>query len=529
MNTFVNAIKEEQEIGATYNGAKTNTTSGSAILDLFAAAGNRDAILGSQFDIAFAEDPKLAFRVALWARDIRTGAGERQTFRNLLLHFEKHYPDQLLKIIPVVPSIGRWDDLFIFETKQVKEAVYTLVKMVLTLDVPEYKRARGLLAKWLPRRGAVALEISEFLGYENTPIAVKYSKKEREEKAKQLGVSIDDIPTDTGRTVKVPSAGYRKLLVRLTKVVEQQMCAKKWDEIVFDHVPSVAAARYQKAFYKNAPERYKEYREGLTKVKADGTTERKINAGAVYPYDVIKSVGAGLRDVAQAQWNALPNFLGDDRILPLVDVSGSMYSWSWRHVQRAKVKSNVMPIDVAVSIGLYVADKQVGPFKDAFLTFTSEPQLQKLSGDLAAKVAQAKRAPWGGSTNIAKAFSKILELAQTHNVPAEDMPKILLILSDMEFDACIDGHGRSVSAFESLVLKYEKAGYTLPKVIFWNINGRADNAPVRQHESGAALVSGFSPSIFKAVLKADLENYTPYNVMLQTLANPLYDIEGLTT
>lgn len=488
MNAFGNAVRAEQISGKTFNNATTLATTGNPCLDLFGAAGNRNVNLAREFDLAHAHNAELAFRIALWTRDIRGGAGERQTFRNLLLHFEKHYQDKLLLILPKIPEYGRWDDLLFFTEDRVEKAAFNLIQQALV-------DRNGLCAKWMPRKGIIADRLRNHLGL--TPRA------------------------------------YRKLLVGLTKVVESQMCANQWKEIVFDHVPSVASARYQKAFGRHAPEEYTAYKQGLVKVKEDGTTERKVNAGAVYPYDVIKSIDKGDRAVAEAQWMALPNMLGDEMILPIVDVSGSMDSWSYydQRAKGSKVKNlNVSPMDIAVSLGLYVANKQTGPFSGLFMTFSTRPEIQHLTGSIVNQYNQIKRSHWDMSTNIEGAFDAILNLARQNAVPAADMPKILLILSDMEFDACArDRSGSRITNYENARIMFERAGYQLPKVVFWTINGRADNNPVSQHTSGTALVSGFSPSIFKSVVKADFENYTPEAVMLDVIMNPRYDIAGVTT
>jgi hypothetical protein len=499
MNAFVNAVKQNQTIGETFNGAVTNKTSGSAVLNFFGAAGNRSVELSKEFDLALSEDKQLAYRVALWTRDIRGGAGERQTFRNLLKHIEQHYSDDAIALLPKIPELGRWDDLLVFETDRVRKAAFNMIEDALN-------DRHGLAAKWMPRKGRVAEALRIHLGY--TP------------------------------------KRYRKTLVTLSKTVEQQMCAREWDQIVFDHVPSVASARYQKAFNKHCGDAYRAYKEGLKKVNPEtGQTERKINASAVFPYDVIKSVRSGDREVALAQWNALPNFLGDNKILPVVDVSGSMTSWNY-YGQKANPKQTVTPLDIALSIGLYCADKQQGAFAGSFMTFSSQPTLQVLTGDLVNKINQMERSKWDMSTNIQAAFEEILKVAKTNRVSADDMPKILLILSDMEFDSCVtmqptysrydnrryDPYDRKPSKtnYENARVMFEQAGYALPTVVFWNINGRADNNPVKMHDSGTCLVSGFSPSVFKSILKTDMERYSPYNVMLDILSNERYDVVGLT-
>jgi hypothetical protein len=509
MNAFVNAVKNPSSTaspGVTGNGAPSLATTGNAVLDFFAAAGNRNVDLTREFEAARALDVKLAYRVALWTRDIRGGAGERQTFRTLLSYLEKNYPEDLIKLLPKVPELGRWDDLLIFTNTRVNACAYGLIADALNAG-------NGLCAKWMPRKGriATALSIALGLGTQPFPKQVETSK----------GVA------------RGPSKKYRKLLSRLTQVVETAMCAKNWNEINFDHVPSVASSRYQKAFGKNAPEQYTEYKKGLTVVKEDGTTERKINASAIFPYQILRNLlGNGDAAVATAQWNALPNFLGNanDKILPMVDVSESMSNWNYYGLQNKKGKIEVpsfRPLDVAVSIGLYCADKQEGDFGGMFLTFTDQPTLTLLKGaDIQTKAREVYGCRKGYGTSVTKAFQEVLRVAKAGRVSASDMPKTLLILSDMEFDTCCGDV--SLTAFQKARKDFEQAGYQLPKVVFWNINGRADNNPVSQHESGTALVSGFSTGIFKSLLKADLETYSPYNVMLETINSERYDVEGLT-
>lgn len=286
------------------------------------------------------------------------------------------------------------------------------------------------------------------------------------------------------------------------------MCAREWSAINYSHVPSVAAARYQKTFNKHDGTRYAEYRNSLQ--KNDGTV--KINAGAVYPYDVIKSVRYGDKIVAQAQWDALPNYMGDASILPLVDVSGSMTC-------RVGGTGTMTCLDIALSLGLYCADKNKGKFKDTFLTFSAQPQLLHLKGDLLAKLDQMECSKWGMNTNLHAAFWKILETAKKGNVPQEEMPQTLLILSDMQFDQCIRFDH---SAMQMIRNEYEDAGYNVPNVVFWNLNAAYGNMPVKYNEHGTALVSGFSPALMTSILAGN-DNFTPQAIMLETVMKERYN------
>ena len=463
MNTFVEAVKEVQMETRTANGMKTFDSSKSALVDLFFSIGaSRGKDLSKEFVKAMKQDETLALRLLMWARDVRGGAGEREVVRKILLSLEKNYPEVLIRLLPHLAEFGRWDDMLIFKTEAVKAAAFTLIGNAL-------RERNGLAAKWMPRQGPLAAEIRAFFG-----MSPKF---------------------------------YRKSLVEMTKVVEQNMCANTWTEINYSHVPSLAAARYQKAFKKHDPAGYEAYKAKLS------TGEAKVNAAAVYPYDVIKSRRFGGDDkVIQAQWDSLPNYIGDELVLPVVDVSGSMST-------PVGGNTNLRCIDVSVSLGLYLADKNKGPFKDMFLTFSEKTKLEVLKGNLIDKLNQLESSDWGMSTNLHGAFEAILKYAVKGKVSAKDMPKYILIMSDMEFNTCTKYDD---SAMQMIERQYSAAGYEVPNIVFWNLNARAGNVPVKYDKKGVALVSGFSPSIMTSILAA--EDLDPASVMMQTLNSPRYAV-----
>lgn len=469
MNSFVNAVVNQD--ARTENGMKARKSTANACVDLFFKAGAmRGQNIVPAFTAAYVEDKNIALRIAAWLRDARGGAGERQLFRAILTHLEKTDLDAAVALLNKVPELGRWDDLLVVTDPVLKAKAYSMILKALN-------EGNGLCAKWMPRKGNVANELR--YAFDWTP---KF---------------------------------YRKRLVELTKVVESQMCAKDWDNINFSHVPSLAAARYKKAFNRNTT-KFAEYVAKL--VKGDDPTV-KVNAGAVFPYDVLKGIQSyGMSynktelDHIVAQWEALPNYVGDASILPMVDVSGSMVQ------SVGGTKTTAM--DVAVSLGLYLADKNTGSFKDTFLTFSETPELLNLKGNVVQKMNQMVKSKWGMNTNLIRAIGRVLEVAKDGNVPQEDMPKMLLILSDMQFDHCTRFDD---SAMQSIARQYEAAGYEVPKVVFWNIAAR-DNVPVKYDTRGVAMVSGFSPSIVKSVLDADLDNFTPEGIMLKTVMQDRYAV-----
>lgn len=479
MTTFAEAVENQE--ARTTNGMKALKSSANACVDLFFKIGaSRGKDITRDFVAAYVENKELALRIAQWARDVRGGSGERQLFRDILVHLEQRDPDAAKALLAKVPLIGRWDDIFAFKTSEMKSAAYTMLGDAL-------REKNGLAAKWTPRQGPIAVELRKFFG-----MSPKF---------------------------------YRKSLVEMTKVVEQQMCAKDWDNINFSHVPSVAHSRYKKAFARNTP-KYGEYVAELVKDPKDRSVEVKINAGAVYPYDVLKGVMPGgflarvenpydktQLDVITAQWNALENFMGDADVLPLIDVSGSM-------TMPVGGSTTTSCLQIAVSLGLYCADKNKGKFKDMFLTFSGDPELLRLKGDIIDKVKQINTSTWGMNTDLVKAMNLILNTALKGKVSQNEMPKMLLIFSDMQFDQCASFDD---SAMQMIQRKFTEAGYEMPAIVFWNLNSH-DNIPVKSNAKKVALVSGFSPSIMKSVLSADTEKFTPEGIMLNTIMNPRYDL-----
>lgn len=476
MNSFVNAVKNQE--ARTTNGMKALKSSASSCVDLFFKIGaSRGKNIVPDFTGAFVENRDYALRIAQWARDIRLGAGERKIFRDVLLNLVKTDQDAAIALMHKVPVLGRWDDVLVLVGTELESYAFEMVRQAL-------EKGDGLCAKWMPRKGDVAVKLRAFLGW-----SPKF---------------------------------YRKRLVELTKVVEQDMCANKWDEINFNHVPSVASARYKKAFARHTT-KYQEWAAKLVSEDPEVAKTVKVNAGAVYPYDVLKglidaygrSYNKANLDHIRGQWEALPNYVGDASILPIVDVSGSMISPAGGH----KSKSKVTCLDVSISLGLYLADKNRGAFKDTFLTFSGKPELMHLKGNILQKIEQMSRSAWEMNTDLNKAIQKILDVAVDGKVPADEMPKVLLILSDMQFDQCARFDD---SAMQMIARKYEDAGYQVPQVVFWNLNA-ADNVPVKFNKNGVALVSGFSPTIVKSILAADLVDFTPEAIMRKTIMSERYD------
>jgi len=482
---LLSALEKEGKT-LTENDCVTHVTSSSPLVDLFfkiaamRSASDEDII--SVFTPAFHYDTEAALKILFWARDIRGGQGERSVFRTITSHLAHNHSDILRPCVKLFPVYGRWDDILsLFSTPLEGEAL-AFIDDALTGKLSSSEAS--LCAKWMPREKSAKSVLA---------------KKIRA----HMGMS---------------SVAYRKLLSGLSKTVETDMCSGNWDGIEYSHVPSVAMNLYKKAFARHSPERWGSYLSDLTSGSA------KVNASVLYPYQVIKSLMGyspeeGEKLIAEKQWEALPNYLMNNphRILPVVDVSGSM-SGGYSHT------TGPAPMDVSVSLGIYIAERNNGPFKDHFLTFSGTPTLQRLKGEnLFDKVQNLKSADWGMNTDIEATFDLILNQAMSNGIMEEDMPNMVLILSDMEFDAAASGTYTS-TAMDSIRGKYAEAGYKLPNIVFWNLAARGSNVPVKFDELGTALVSGFSPSILVQILSAG--EITPEAIMNEVLGSERYSAIG---
>lgn len=480
-NALIDAIQTKDSI--TENGMATHSTSGNYNLDLFFRGGamrtaDEQEIL-KVFANAFEEDALLAMKILFWIRDVRGGAGERRFFKVILNGLMEHYPDIVLKNLHLIPEFGRWDEVvYIYDRSSDNERLHLAT---LSLIKQALENKESLCAKWLPRKGNVAVKLRTELGW---------SPKR-----------------------------YRKTLVTLTKVVETQMCAQEWNNIEYSKVPSVAMSRYRKAFTRHDANRFEKYSEAVI------SGNETINTGAIYPYDVLKAMysewgtihnptESGVRKNIIAQWKNLPNYMGDSenfRMLPICDTSGSM---------DVKISGSTTALQVCIALGLYIAERNVGAFKDYFITFSAKPELQKLVGPtIIDKALNLSKSSWGMNTDLVKTFDLILNSAVNGNVPANEMPTHLLILSDMEFDQATRPGWDNVDEFtptamEMIKSKYADAGYEVPNIIYWNLNSRQSNIPVKVNEMGTALISGFSPQILTSLLSGSLN---PRQVMLDTI------------
>ena len=445
-------IKTLTNTGFTDNGAVTNISSFNPLVDFVFLAGasrkmSEEDIL-ALIDRAYKFDKEKTLKLIFWAGNIRGGLGERRFFKLALKYLGSELISSggISRNLAAIQHFSRWDVLFeLYEDPSIHVNLKTVIKNYL---IEAFNSgADGLFFKWLPR---------------------EHSKK---------FTKLRKMLTEVAGGAKA----YRKKLSENTKVVESQMSAKEWEAINYEHVPSKAMANYSKAFRKHSEDKFNAYLESVTK------GEKKINSSVLYPSDLVRTAYGDPR-TAEAQWKALPDYLQGKASSTLVvcDVSGSMEG---------------QPMGVSIGLGIYLAERLVGDFKNLVCTFEEYPTFIEISEELSLidKVKALKKAPWGYNTDLSKVFAVLLGRAKQSNSPESEMPKSILIISDMEFDAA----NPNQTNFENVKTMYAEAGYSLPKVVFWNVNGRVGNMPALSKDNNVQLISGYSPSVMKYILEAE--------------------------
>lgn len=489
MNKFTNAIKEITTEKSTENGAFAYNTTDSDLLDLFAEIGalrpRTEAEITEKFQRAFYENPELAMRMAFYARDVRFGGlGERRTFRIILKWICENYADLAIANIPNITTFGRFDDLYTYIGTDAEEAMWKYMYDILTRDYEQMLKGKpiSLLAKWLKSINTSSRE----------------SRKLARLTLKNLGFHNE--------------RHYRKVLARMRdylNVAEHRMSAQEWDKINYSQVPAYAIKNYGSAFAKHDYERWNQYLKDLQK----GTT--KVNASTLYPYDLVHQYmdryygdSYGPNTLVEAQWKALPNYVGDGaNVMVMADVSGSMTG---------------RPMETSIGLAAYFAQHNHGPFEGLFLTFTDIPRyIHVRSDDKLYTMVNKIKQNVGYNTDLNRAFNLILDTALENHVPQEDLPRALVVVSDMEIDSYVRFHG--LDFVKTWRERFKAYGYELPQLVLWNVEARNDTFLTKMATKGVTFLSGQSASTFRSLIDT-LNCKSAYEAMVKVLMNPAYDV-----
>ena len=480
---FAEAIKEKGKWTKTENGAVALKSSGDKLLDLFSTIGalretdaNRVCRL---FADAYNEDALFATKIAFYARDIREGLGERKTFRIIIRYMAHYHPDALRPNLDLIGVYGRYDDLYALIGTPLEADMWAAMKKQFEEDLRDMAngQAISLLAKWIKTADA------------SSP------------RTRQIGIL-------TAQKLGYPVYNFKRIVRAMRRyigVVEALMSAGRWEEIKYSDVPSRAMFIYRKAFLKHDRERYQNY------IDKAVIGEEKINASTLYPYDLVQNMlRFGYRYVtedkaAEALWRQLPNYVEPGtNALVIADTSGSMYG---------------RPLATAVGLAIYFAERNTGDYHNLWMTFSSRPCIQEIKGEtLAQKIQSMDMNKWGNNTNLEAAFELVLDIAVRNRISQDEMPKSLIVISDMEIDAC---ECSGWMFYDDMRRRFAAKGYEIPNVVFWNVNSRHDVFHADKTRKGVQLVSGQSTTVFKQVM--DCVGMTPIEAMTKVINSERYD------
>ncbi|WP_407412652.1 DUF2828 family protein [Methanobrevibacter sp.] len=490
-------LEKQEKFSITENGAIGYKSTGSELVDINYKVSSlrqcEEKEIVNLFDKAFNENKEYALKWLFFARDVREGLGERRLFRICYKRLAVLDIDVFYKNLENISEYGRWDDLvsLIGISNDTDKYIITIMQNQLNKDLDNFKENKpiSLLAKWLPSENASST---------NTRIMAKRII----------------------RLLEMTPRKYRLMLSELraySNVVEVKMTNNEWNDIDYEKVPSLANLKYKNAFMKHDEARRLEYLQSVEK----GTS--RINMKVATPVDIVARYSNGyygLNDYDQTlevAWDNLKDIMVEDTLV-VADGSGSMMM---------RISGKTKALDVANALAIYTAQHNSSIYRNKYITFSSKPQFVEFNENdsLKAKLEIAQKHDEIANTNIEAVFDLILGVAIENNISQEEMIKNILIISDMEFDMAQRGWNGSENLltkplFEVIAKRYADAGYTLPRLIFWNVNSRTQTIPLTQNELGVALVSCFSQNVLKMVMSS---KYNPYEVLVETITSPRYD------
>lgn len=486
---FAEVMANEADKKLTENGAVAYSKLNNPALELYSQLGalrpRPVEDIENKFEASYNYNRELTLKMLFMCGNIRGGLGERRTFRIGLRWFARNYPEDIRHNMDCIAHFNRFDSLFALRGTPCEYDMLRFISQTLSSDMKAMaeKKPVSLLAKWMPSENtssAGTRELAQFLR----------------------------------KKLKMTTRSYRKVLSALRKyikVTERDMSNNNWSNIDYNSVPSYAMKNYSNAFNRHDPNGFALYKEGLLYGKS------RINASTLYPYDLVHQVmiGQGDKAITEAQWKALPNYVeGDNNFVVMADVSGSMRG---------------RPMETSIGLAIYFAQRNHGDYHGKYMTFSRNPSFLNIedSWSLYECVRQTMERGVGYNTNLEKAFMAILSSAVANNVRSSDMPKALIVVSDMEIDSYMNPYMRNNHCFnfiDEMKKRFTQFCYKMPKLILWNVEARNDTFLTKSED--VIFVSGQSASTFKQ-LCGTLEGKSAWDFMVETLNDPMYDCINL--
>lgn len=477
--SYAEVMRKQGAYTWTENGAAALNSTGDARLDFFSMAGALRNADERRIQVLFAEaykaEPLFAVKTVFYARDIREGLGERKVFRILLKYMAEHHPEAIRPNLDLIGVFGRYDDLYSLVGTPMEDEMWAVMKKQFEEDLKnlQQKKAISLLAKWIKTADS------------------------KSDNTRKLGIL-------TAEKLGYPVYHFKRIVRAMRRhigVVEGLMSAGEWEKIRYSDVPGRAMMIYRESFMRHDKDRFNEYLDRALE------GEEIIHSSTLYPYDIVEKILYQNEEskVLESQWRQLPDYINEEmQVIVMADVSGSMYG---------------RPMATSIGLAIYFSERNKGAYHNLFMTFSSNPQIITLKGEtLEQKIHYVEKADWGMSTNLKAAFEKVLEIAVKNQTPQHEMPKSILVISDMEIDDCGD---RDWRFYEEMKQKFGNYGYEIPNVVFWNVDSRHDVFHADTTRAGVQLCSGHSVTVFKQIMSS--VGCTPVELMEKVIHSERYE------
>lgn len=479
----------------TENGDLSYKSTLNANLDFFGQASskrNNPTLAVELFEKAYKENKEFAIMNLLFLRDIKNGNGERYLTRVCLKWLADNDPDMFIRLMyNNFVEYGRWDDMIIFanhSNTDIQDAILKLIHVQLVYDVKHAidNNPISLLAKWMPTESS------------------KDIKKKNLARFIANNIFYGDYKL------------YRQIIGDLRSrlnLVETYLTNKDYS---FDYnaVPAGASLKYMEAFLRNDEERVKEYLESIKKNPSKMT--KKVDK--MYPYQLSSMARKAINmedrdqiDYINTLWEAYSKDDLKQSCIVVCDMSFSM-------TDGLGPKTSCRMIDVSSSLAIYVAERLPGVLKNHFITFSRDPELVDLSNcnSFVEKLLEVDKYCKPENTDIEKVYNLLYDVAE--KTDGEGIPDYVLVLSDMEFDWGCDNEK---STLDVLKEKFANAGFKMPRMIWWNLNGRSAKFPTIKEDDNI-YISGFSQHLFQHICNSESSMFNAEIFMMDTLRD-LYD------
>lgn len=548
-------LQDDSNKTLSENGAVMYISSGSSLVDFNFSLNsfrNKSADeIQSLLAKCYAEDPETTTALIFKIGDVRNGDGERRTFDICMDWLINNHLQVSKQLLPLVSEYTRWDhvsDLIIHENKAIAKLAKNIVVNQLLSDTKSLLKSynennpeKGMNINSLNTNNEI---INAFIRVYKEDKDGLYAINANNKNKESISLCAKWIPsvqskkaedriicTKIRKELGLNESDFRKLLSGIRgnlNILEKYKSENRMDEINYENLSAKAIVKNQASLSKD--ESWQEHIEKVNKGEA------KMNMSVATPFDVLckyKNEEGWRRtkfydESIETMWKQLPDKTGgNSNTLVIRDGSGSM--------DQAVSKDNKNTIlDLATALSIYYAEKQKGEFHDKFITFSSRPEIVDMSNldNLHDKIELCYDYNDCSNTNLEKTFDLLLNAAINKNLSQEELPSNLLIISDMEFDASrqnkiycgylFSSQEQAASLMDGIREKWDKAGYKMPQLIFWNVN--AERAVIPEiNRAGVVLMSGFSTNNLEFLLEGNIKDFTPEKYLSEQLSNPIYN------